>query len=333
MKTLGKVLLWMVLAIAVVLVAGWFALYRPDIPYEKLEAKYANAESHFMGAPGAVRARYRDQGNPDGPVLVMVHGYAASLETWEPWAARLGGDYRIITVDLPGHGLTRTPPGYNPSIEGYADYVEAVTEQLGVHSFTLIGNSMGGHTAWVYALKYPNRLDGLVLVDAAGWPPEDETERPAVFKILANPAARAAFGKLEGTAMVRNGLRGAFYPEPDKATDAMVERYVDMARGPGHREILMSLMAKHYDEEAATPKALAMIRVPVLIMHGDSDKLIPVAAGHKFAQSIPDATLIIYEKTGHIPMEQIPDRSAADLKAWLKEKVYPAEAAATASTE
>ncbi|HEX6866149.1 MAG TPA: alpha/beta fold hydrolase, partial [Caulobacteraceae bacterium] len=181
MKTLGKVLLWTLLAIAVLLVAGWAVLYRADVPYETLEAKYANAESQFTGVPGAVRARYRDQGNPDGPVLVMVHGYSASLETWEPWVARLGGDYRIITLDLPGHGLTRTPPGYQPSIDAFADYVEQVTEQLGVHNFTLIGNSMGGHTAWVYALKYPQRLDGLVLVDAAGWVPDENAERPAVF--------------------------------------------------------------------------------------------------------------------------------------------------------
>ncbi|HEX6866875.1 MAG TPA: alpha/beta hydrolase, partial [Caulobacteraceae bacterium] len=153
------------------------------------------------------------------------------------------------------------------------------------------------------------------------------------------PVGRAVLGKLEGTAMVRNGLRGAFYPEPDKATDAMVDRYVDMARAPGHREILMSLMAHHYDDdEIATPEKLAAIHTPTLIIHGEDDQLIPVAAGHKFDEAIPDSTLIVYPRTGHIPMEQIADKSASDLRAWLKEKVYPEPTAepaavATASTE
>jgi pimeloyl-ACP methyl ester carboxylesterase len=328
MKTFGKIVLWALAAIVVLLVVGWFALQRPDSSYADLEAKYANAQSEYMGLPGGIRAHYRDQGKADGPVLVMVHGFSASSDTWEPWVQRLGGDYRIITLDLPGHGLTRAPQGYAASMDAYADYVNAVTERLGVSKFTLIGNSMGGNMGWVYALKHPEDLDGLVLVDAAGWPQGDNPDGPMVFKILANPVGRALIGKIDSTNMVRGGLRAAFEPTPDMATDAMVERYVQMARAPGHRDIILSLMTNRASRPEATPEKLAAIKTPTLIMHGDTDKLIPLADGKKFADAIPGSTLIVYEQTGHVPMEQIADKSAADLKQWLATKVYAAKPAA-----
>ena len=332
MKTFGKIVLWLLAALVVLLVIGWFALQRPDTPYATLEATYANAESQFMDLPGGVRVHYRDEGNAAGPTLVLVHGFSASLHTWEPWVERLGGDYRIISFDLPGHGLTRAPQGYKASIDGYADIVDQVATRLGAPKFVIAGNSMGGNVAWVYALKHPEKLDGLVLVDAAGWPDQYEGEdEPLVFKVLANPVGRALIGKLDSTEMVRGGLRAAFEPTPDMANEAMVQRYVQMARAPGHRDVILALMTGYAGRPTATKEKLAAIKVPTLIMHGDTDKLIPVGDARKFADAIPGSTLIVYPQTGHVPMEQIADKSAADLREWLRTKVHAAPAP-TAST-
>lgn len=324
MKTLGKIIAGLLALVLLAAVVGWFTLRRADIPYAELDAKYGGATSKFIGVPGGVRGHYRDQGNQAGPVLVMVHGFSSSVHTWEPWVERLGFDYRIVTIDLPGHGLTRAPEGYQPSIEAYADYVDAVVSQIGVEKFTLIGSSMGGHTAWTYALKHPEKLDGLVLIGSGGWPKaaEDAKDAPIAFKLLSNPVGRAVFGKLDSTAITRQGLRAAFEPTPDMADDKMVARYVDLSRAPGHREIIMALMTA--ERPSATKEKLAAIKVPTLILHGDTDKLVPPGDGRKFAEAIPGSTLIMYEKTGHIPMEQIADRSALDLKAWLDAKVYNA---------
>lgn len=336
MRRLGKILLWVLAVLAVLLVVAWFALQRPDTPYETLEATYAGPASQYMDLGDGVRVHYRDEGDRAGPTLVLVHGFSASLHTWEPWVQRLGGEYRIISLDLPGHGLTRAPEGYNATIEGYAEIVDRVTSQVGAPKFVLAGNSMGGNVAWVYALKHPERLDGLVLVDAAGWPDQYGGEgEPVVFKVLTNPVGRALVGKLDATAMTRNGLRAAFEPTPDMADEVMVTRYVQMARAPGHRDILLSIMRGNSERPVATKEDLAAIRTPTLIMHGDTDKLINVAAGRKFADAIPGSTLIVYPQVGHVPMEHIADKSAADLKAWLEAKVYaaPPPVAATASTE
>lgn len=327
MKTLGKVLVGLLVAVAVVLVGGWLMLRRPEIPWSTLEAKYATPASKYLTLSDGVRVHYRDQGRADGPVLVMVHGFAANLETWEPWVQRLGKDYRIITLDLPGHGLTRAPDGYTLKRSGFVDIVDEATRKLGVEKFVLIGNSMGGGVTWNYALAHPDRVQGIVLVDAAGWPQkrEDGRDGPFIFKVLKNPVGRFLVKDLDTSAMTRAGLRDAFEPQPDLATEAMAARYVEMSRAPGHKEIILGLMSGYDPADSATTEKLAAIRVPTLVMHGDTDRLIPVEAARRFGDAIKGSKVVIYEKTGHIPMEQVADRSAADLDAWLKATVFVAK--------
>ncbi len=327
MKTLGKVLVALLVVVAVVLVGGWLMLRRPAIPYETLEARYANPASQYLTLKDGVRVHYRDQGNRAGPVLVMVHGFSANLETWEPWVKRLGAEYRIISLDLPGHGLTRAPEGYTLKRTGFVDIVDETVSKLGVERFVLIGNSMGGGVTWNYALAHPGKLQGAVLVNAAGWlePREDGKEGPFIFKVLRNPLGRAIVKDLDVSAMTRAGLRDAFEPTPDMADDAMVARYVEMARAPGHKDIILGLMGSFDPKDAATKEKLAAITAPTLVLHGTEDRLIPVSAAGRFGEAIPGSTVIIYDKVGHVPMEQIADRSAADLAAWLKAKVFAAK--------
>lgn len=329
MKTLVRILVGLLVLVAVVLVGGWLMLRRPSIPYETLEAKYANPASQYVTLADGVRVHYRDQGKRDGSVLVMVHGFSANLETWEPWVQRLGSEYRIISLDLPGHGLTRAPEGYMLKRSGFVDVVDETTRKLGVEKFVLIGNSMGGGVTWNYALAHQDRLQGIVLVDAGGWPREADAkdDGPIAFKILRNPVGRMLVRDLDASAMTRAGLRDAFEPQPDLATPEMVTRYVEMARAPGHKDIILGLMSSFDPADAATREKLAAIKVPTLVMHGDTDRLIPVGDAAKFGAAIPGSTVIVYEKTGHIPMEQVADKSAADLDAWLRTKVFPAKPA------
>lgn len=329
MKSLGKILIGIVAVVAVLLTAGWLALRRPDIPWPTLQAKYASSASRYMDLPGGLKVHYRDQGRRDGPTLVLVHGFGASLQTWEPWVQRLGSRYRIITLDLPGFGLTSAPKGYTLKRSDFVDVVDQVTTRLDARKFVLAGNSMGGGVAWNYALRHPDRLDGLVLVDAAGWPQQraDGREGPFIFKVLANPVGRALIRDLDVSAMTRAGLKDAFAPTPEMVDEAMVSRYVDMARAPGHRDIILGMMGGFDPADAATKEKLSKIAVPTLVMHGDTDKLIPVSHAALFGDAIPGSTVIVYPKVGHVPMEQIADRSAADLDGWLKAKVWPAKPA------
>lgn len=302
-----------VLLIAVA--AAWLALQRADIAWSTLEAKYAGPASRYMDMPGGVRLHYRDQGARAGPAVVLVHGFGASLLDWEPWVAALGGDYRLISVDLPGHGLTRAPPGYVASMDGDADLVDRLATALDVRPYVVVGNSMGGGVAWDDALRHGDHLRGLVLVDSVGIPdPKRREGGPLIFKLLANPVGRALIKNLDTTALVRNGLRSAFV-DPNLVTPALVDRYVELSRAPGHRDILLAMNAGPH--KAVTPQTFSAIAVPTLVMHGDVDALIPASGGRALAAAIPGARLIVYPGVGHVPMEQIPDRSAADLRAFL----------------
>lgn len=287
-----------------------------DIPYADLEAKYAGPTSRYMDLPGGVRAHYRDEGKADGPVLVMVHGFAASLHTWEPWVARLSDDYRIVTLDLPGHGLTRTPEGYATSLDGHVATVEAVTAKLGLPPFVLIGNSMGGATAWNYALAHPERVRGLVLVNSAGWPRDEAPKsQPFAFRMMRNPLGRAVLRNIDPRPVAEPGLKSAYVDETI-ITDAVVTRYAEFARAPGRREMILTQQA--LPRRKVTPESFKAIAAATLVMHGDDDTVIPVADGRSLAGAIPGARLITYPKVGHVPMEQIPDRSAADLRAFVE---------------
>jgi len=321
--TMFRKLFIILLIIFAILAAGWFAMRRADIPYDALENTYTSKTSQFTTLQNGLKVHYRDEGIMDGPTLVLVHGFSASLHTWEPWVKELGGAYRIISLDLPGHGLTRADDGGAVNMAGFVAAVDELTDKIGVERFTLAGNSMGGATAWNFALAHPEKLEGLVLVDASGWPRNaaDEDERPMVFKLLENPVARFLIKDLDMSGMVESGLKDSFY-DASFVTEEMVNRYSSLSRAPGHRGVILDLSTGRDDRPEATPALMATIDVPTLILHGDSDNLVPLSAGKKFGETIPGAELIIYEKVGHLPQEEVASQSASDLRRFLQTRVH-----------
>ena len=159
------------LAALLVLAAIAFAVvHRGAIPYATLEQRYAAPASRYLDLPDGVHVHYRDEGLATGPVIVLVHGFSDSTATWEGWITALKARNRVISLDLPGHGLTRAPKDWPAGTVRYAALLDQVVNRLSVTRFALVGNSMGGSVAWNYALGHPDRLTALVLVDAAGEP-------------------------------------------------------------------------------------------------------------------------------------------------------------------
>jgi pimeloyl-ACP methyl ester carboxylesterase len=306
--------------LAAALIAATLAGCARDIPYETLKAKYANPTSKFVTLENGVNVHYRDQGRADGPPLVLVHGFAANLDTWEPWVARLGDTYRVVSLDLPAHGLTVTPPGYMMSTAGQVEVIDQLTRKLGLTPFVLAGNSMGGGASWNFALSHPDRLRGLILVASVGpRPPESEGAPPregppAIFQVMANPVGRAALRSLNPRPLAEPGLRRAYIDE-SLVTPALVDRYVDLALAPGRREMIL---AGRQGRPSASPDAVKGVSTPTLVMHGEKDVVVPPEVGRRLAELIPGARLVIYPEAGHVPMEQIPDRSAADVRVFIE---------------
>jgi len=330
MKTVLRLAGMAVLIIAALGAIGYFALRRADIPYAALEAKYATPIDRFLDLPSGVRLHYRDQGDPAGEPIVLVHGFGASLYDWQDWETRLAGHYRVISLDLPGHGLTSAPKHYQAHMDDLTGAVDALTTKLGVRRFVLVGNSMGGGVAWNYALQHADRLDGLVLEDSVpppnpNPPPRRGKSNVIIFNLMQSQALRGVLTHIDLSPLIRQGLESALV-DTSLVTPALVQRYSDFSRAPGHRVLLLNLQGGARADPAAVNTALGQLKVPTLVMHGEADKLIAVAEGRRTAAAIPGATLIIYPGVGHVPMEQIPDQSAADLDGWIRAKSLAAKA-------
>lgn len=306
------------LTIVAVLAAGWLALRRADIPYDTLETIYALPDSQFMTLDDGLKIHFTDTGPQDRSTIVLVHGYSSSLHTWDAWKTDLEMDYRVITLDLPGHGLSRAEDPAQANIGRFVDVVKDVTEHLGAERFTLAGSSMGGNTAWSYALAHPDTLDGLILVAASGWPEEDGEgdESPFIFKLLANPIARTVLKDLDMTSLTRSGLEDS-YTDQSFVTDELVDRFVALSRAPGHRATLLAIMAGK--RVPATVEAVSEISVPTLMIWGRDDNLVPVSGAQKFADAIQGSQVIVYDGVGHIPQEENAAQSIADVRAFMLE--------------
>jgi pimeloyl-ACP methyl ester carboxylesterase len=313
MKVLGII----VAIVIVVLVAAWLKLRGPDIPFQTLEAKYANAASHFVDLPGGYHVHYRDEGDPKQPLLVLLHGFGDSFTSWEGWVRQLNTQFRIISLDFPGHGLTRAPADSRLSAEGLADFVDAFATKLALPKFAVAGNSMGGGVAWQLAVRHPDRVDALILVDAAGFPNEKPPgDVPLAFKILQYPIGRAVLRNIDNRPLIEQGLKTDVF-DKSLITPFIVDRWADFQRAPGHRAILMSV---NLGSLSATADLVSTIKAPTLILWGENDPLIEPAAAKKFAAAIPAAQLITYPNVGHLPQIEIPQRSAADAAAFLKSR-------------
>ncbi|MFT3723629.1 MAG: alpha/beta hydrolase [Hyphomonadaceae bacterium] len=287
-----------------------------EIPYSDLRARYGLPSSHTFEPEPGLRVHYTDEGNVNGRTLILVHGLAASVQAWRPWVQRLSTDFRLVAIDLPGHGLTEAPPGYRASLDRNAALVEALADEIGAKRFVLTGNSMGGAVSLAYAMAHPERLDGLVLVDAAGWPGADGKRGgpPGFVGLFDNPVGHWFMKLVDPRLVITGGLKSAYHDET-LVTKDVEDRYANFAMAVGHRDILLTQQPQ--PSRPWTPLDFNRITTPTLVMAGEKDALIPVDDARAIAAAIPGAKLVTYPDGGHLPMEQLPEETVRDLRVFL----------------
>jgi pimeloyl-ACP methyl ester carboxylesterase len=291
-------------------VALW--AYSPSLPPETLIARYANDRSKFIDV-GGVRAHVRDQGDPDGIPIVLIHGSMGSLHMWEGWARELAKRARLISVDLPGHGLTGAWPRDEYTIEAYTDFVEVLVDTLNLDRFVLVGHSMGGAVAWNFAATRPDRVSQLILVDAAGYP-RAGGEAPLPTRLARTPVVGDIGIYFKPERLVRRSLEEV-YADPAMVTPDRIRRYAELQRFPGNREATLS---RSRTQEPLDPTPLKRLDVPTLILWGGKDRWVPTADAFRFQGDIKGAQLEIFEALGHNPMEEDPKATAAAVAAFIK---------------
>lgn len=296
-------------ALVLLLTVGYVSRLRGDIPLETLKARWAGGASQFVAVDG-MGVHVRDEGS--GPAVVLLHGTSSSLHTWDGWAERLRQGHRVVRFDLPAFGLTGPSPARDYSIDAYTAFVDHLTTRLGLQRFVLAGNSLGGGIAWAYALAHPDRVRALILVDAVGYPLRG-FDLPIAFRMARWPVLPSLLTHLDPRRLVENGVRKSYGDASRIHPDAVV-RYYELTLRAGNRAAFVDRMRVPQRDDSARIREL---RQPTLILWGTDDRLIPVEAAHLFARDIPGAQVIVYDGLGHIPMEEDPARTAADVERFL----------------
>jgi pimeloyl-ACP methyl ester carboxylesterase len=290
--------------------------FTKDLPLSELKAKYERPSSRWLEVDG-VRVHYAIEGREDGPTLVLVHGLMSSLHTWDGWVRELGSEYRIVRFDLPGFGLTGPDPRGRYDGAELIRFFEEFRRALGVESMYLAGNSLGGFVSWYYAVAHPERVKKLVLVDPLGY-----AQEPLPFiKLLATSAGRWLGLHLDPRGTVAKGVYDVF-GDRTKVTPDVIRRYQDMSLRPGNRGALVDFCVElmRWVDDNPYQKEIGKLAVPTLLMWGTDDRWIPPAHVREWQRDVPGLRTRLYEGVGHVPMEEIPERTARDALAFFTDE-------------
>jgi len=319
-----RIWIWALAALAAGFAFAFFLLRTPDVPANELRAKYGSPESQYVELLPGFEVHLRDEGPKDAPALFLIHGSNASLHTWEAWVVRLTPGYRVISLDLQGHGLTGPHPAACYSRACMVQTVEAVRLRLGIEKLAIGGNSMGGGVAWAYALAHPERTAAIILVDSAGAQVKADRAPPIGFRVAQMPGIRSLGEIITPRALIERSLDQSVSVKSVASPEA-VDRYWELLRYPGNRAATLDRFGT--PREPVSKATFAPLRdVPTLILWGEEDRLFPPAAARWFQAALPNARLIIYPGVGHLPQDEAPGLTADDVKAFLA-PVWPPIAA------
>ncbi len=223
-----------------------------------------------------------------GPNLILLHGLGGSSQVWQFNIGPLAEKYHVFVPDQIGFGKSDKPL-VNYRIRSYVDFLDQFCKQLKIDRPTLVGNSMGGWIAAIYAATYPDHVDKLVLADAAGYAPPKDFDTRAFFGL--NPTTREGMKALSARVFYNK----AFLSEA-AIDQAMAAR---LAAGDGYT--IKSITESIIRGEDFLDDVVKTIKHPTLIVWGREDGLVPLSEGERFHKDIAGSTLIVFDECGHVP--------------------------------
>lgn len=281
--------------------AGCVSFHRGAMRGEPDDATFAELRD--------ARVRYRDEGPEGAPAIVMIHGFASSLETWLAVSPSLRERYRVLSLDLKGFGWTDRAEGdYSP--EEQARIVLALMDARGIDRAALVAHSYGSSVALQIALLAPERVTRIALYDA--WVYSDQL--PTFFHVArADGIGEAMFATWYGE-RAEDRLALAFYDER-YVTMALVDDVQRALERPGtYAAALAAVRGMHYEQVEGRYRE---IEQPVLLQWGREDRVTPLAYGERLLRELPDAELVAHPRCGHFPMIEAIDASNHRLAAFL----------------
>jgi pimeloyl-ACP methyl ester carboxylesterase len=260
-------------------------------------------------------------GGGDGPVLLLVHGIAGSCANWRDMIEPLARRYTVIAPDLPGHGASAGGPG-DYSLGSLASGLRDLLLALGHERATLVGHSLGGGVAMQFSYQFPAMVERLVLVSSGGLGPEVSP----ILRAAALPgadlfiAATAGPGRKVGSAIGRGLSAVGVKPAADVAEVA--RGYASLAEPDRRRAFLATLrsvIGMEGQRVSASDRFYLAEAVPLLIVWGARDPIIPVRHGEDAHRALPGSQLEIFEDAGHMPQLEQPGHFIAVLERFVAE--------------
>lgn len=234
------------------------------------------------------KIRYLEAGDPAKPVVILLHGLGAQAESWQFNTSALAANYRVIAPDQIGFGKS-DKPFLKYRVGTYADFLDKLMAELKIEKATLIGNSLGGWVAALTAIKYPNRVERIVLVDAAGLaPPVIEFER--IYQL--NNSTRDE---------IRQNLKLIFFNPAFQNNETLVDQFMTQRVTTNDGYTINSLIESIKRKEDFLDARLGEIKKPTLIIWGKQDGLLPLADGERFNKGIVNSQLVVFDNCGHAP--------------------------------
>ncbi|MDT8990349.1 alpha/beta hydrolase [Curvibacter sp. APW13] len=315
MKQVAKVVAWLLATVLALVLLTVAVFWERDRTVAELAPRWAQAPSQMIEVMG-MQVHIRDEGPRDDPIpIVLLHGTSDSLHCWNGWVAALSPQRRVIRFDLPAFGLTGPQPDGDYSIAMYVRFVLAVMDKLQVPRAVVGGNSLGGQIAWGVAVAAPQRVERLILVDAAGYPLQPKSV-PIGFQIARLPGVRSLMEYVLPRGVIESSVRNV-YGQPEKVTPELVDRFFELTLREGNRKALAQRMDQRLWGDQDKIKT---IRQPTLILWGAQDRLVPLENAEKFHADIAGSQLVVFDALGHVPHEEDPQATALAVRRFLQLK-------------
>ncbi|QLC74552.1 alpha/beta fold hydrolase [Pseudomonas sp. LPB0260] len=277
--------------------------------------------SHERMEVADLSIHYYRGGPRDAETILMIHGFAADKDNWLRFARHLSEGYQVIAMDLPGFGDSSKPlASYDVGTQ--AERVASFVKALGVDRLHLIGNSMGGHIAALYAARYPQQVLSLALFDNAGVSAPQKSELIQRLESgTGNPLIVEKPGDFER-------LLDFVFVEPPLLPLHLKEHLGERASANSehYRRIFDQLVERYIPLEPELPK----IQAPTLLLWGDRDRVLDVSSIEVMRPLLPKPSVVIMKDCGHAPMIERPQDTAEHYQAFLRSTTRPDEGAADA---
>lgn len=296
---------------ALLFALGWWVWdnWHDDLPAARVIQQYAFPDSKFMSVDG-MEIHYRISGKGD-PIL-LLHDAQSSLNTWSGWTEKLSEKQQVVSVDLPGFGLSAPHPQGSYSAFMYASFLDSFLQKLNLKKVSIAGCGLGAQIAWQFAAESPQRVDKLILLDAPGF--EDKSSS-WIDWLASTPVINRVLWKVTPRSFVRLSLVDV-WADDARVTDTLVQRHFDLSLLPGHRKAFTDRASVR--DNRPPIDLIERISAATLILWGAEDTRISPEHAYDFHKRIRGSLIKIYRNTGHWPQEENPEQSAQDVQAFLE---------------